>query len=57
MDDVRFVTLDELLADSDVVSLHCPLTGEKPRHDRRGGDCGDEAGRSRHQHGARAAGR
>ena len=27
-DDVRFVTLDELLTDSDVVSLHCPLTGE-----------------------------
>lgn len=26
--DVRFVTLDELLAESDVVSLHCPLTGE-----------------------------
>ena len=53
-DDVRFVTLDELLADSDVVSLHCPLTGEN-----RGmiDDCGDEAGRSRHQHGARAAGR
>ena len=27
-DDVRFVTLGELLAKSDVVSLHCPLTGE-----------------------------
>ena len=26
--DVRFVTLDELLKESDVVSLHCPLTGE-----------------------------
>ena len=26
--DVRFVTLDELLKASDVVSLHCPLTGE-----------------------------
>lgn len=24
--DVRFVTLDELLAQSDVISLHCPLT-------------------------------
>lgn len=27
-DDVRFVTLEELLAGSDVVSLHCPLTGD-----------------------------
>ena len=27
-DDVRFVTLGEMLAQSDVVSLHCPLTGE-----------------------------
>ena len=27
-DDVRFVTIDELLADSDVVSLHCPLKDE-----------------------------
>ena len=27
-DDVRFVTLGELMAKSDVVSLHCPLTGE-----------------------------
>ena len=26
--DVRFVTLDELLKESDMVSLHCPLTGE-----------------------------
>ena len=26
--DVRFVTLGELLKESDVVSLHCPLTGE-----------------------------
>lgn len=25
---MRFVTLDELLTESDVVSLHCPLTGE-----------------------------
>lgn len=27
-DDVRFVTLDELLARSDIVSLHCPLTAD-----------------------------
>jgi D-lactate dehydrogenase len=25
---VRFVTLDELLAESDIISLHCPLTAE-----------------------------
>lgn len=25
---VRYVTLDELLADSDIISLHCPLTEE-----------------------------
>ena len=30
-DDVRFVTLDELMKESDVVSLHCPLTEENRR--------------------------
>ena len=30
-DDVRFVTLDELTKESDVVSLHCPLTEENRR--------------------------
>lgn len=29
--DIRYVTLDELLAQSDVISLHCPLT-EQTRH-------------------------
>ena len=43
-------TLDDLLAESDIVTLHCPLTAERAPPDRRGGAGQDEAHGLAHQH-------
>ena len=50
---VTFVSLEELLSRSDVVSLHVKLTERKPRPHRRGADPPDEAGAMLDQHGPR----
>ena len=52
----RYDSLEALLAASDVVSLHCPLTARQPQHDRRGGAARDQAGRVADQHRARRPG-
>ncbi|WP_245272550.1 MULTISPECIES: NAD(P)-dependent oxidoreductase [Rhizobium] len=49
----RETDLDTLLANSDIVSLHCPLTSEDAEPDRRPPHRADEAGRVPDQHGAR----
>lgn len=41
---LSYVLLPELLAQADVISLHCPLTSETAAHDRRSCHCRNEAG-------------
>jgi D-lactate dehydrogenase len=53
----RYVPLDELLAESDIVTLHCPLTPETQYLINQGGDRADEAGPDVDQHQPRGAGR
>ena len=47
------VELDELLAQSDYVSVHCPLTKTQPQNDGRGAVRPHEAGGVFHHHRAR----
>lgn len=50
------MTLDELTKESDVVSLHCPLTEENRRMIDEKAIARDETGGADYQHGARRAG-
>ena len=50
----RMVTLDELLAQSDVISLHCPLFLDTQGHHQPGEHCKDEGWRTAHQYLPRA---
>ena len=45
LDFLEYVSLDELLATSDLISLHCPLTDENQTYYQRKDNCPDE-GRS-----------
>ena len=47
-------TLDELMQESDYITLHVPLSEQNPGDDRRAGVQPDEAHRVLHQHLARA---
>ncbi len=48
-EDVKLVSLDELLAQADYISLHLPKTKESPEHDRQGPIREDENRRADHQ--------
>ena len=50
---VTLVPLDELLSESDFVSIHCPLNEQTREPDRRPRTRADEADRVPHQHGPR----